>query len=111
MTQSAHTGDIAPMEANPWRDVPLRTIASIAGPFWLYVALSNVLYGVLIVKDMGSEEIGARLLQFAVLTALVIFCYKVALRIGWSRPRTWRMVAAQALLALGSRSARSTCRS
>jgi hypothetical protein len=87
-------------DTNPWRDVPLRTIASVAVPFWLYVALSNILYGVLVAKDMPPEEIGARLLQFAVLTALVIPCYHLALRIGWSRPRTARMILAQAALAL-----------
>jgi hypothetical protein len=89
------------LAANPWRDTSLRTIASIAIPFWSYVALSNVCYALLVVKDLPTEDIYARLLQFAVLTALVIPCYKLALRIGWSRPRTVRIIAAQAALALG----------
>lgn len=101
MTQAANNGDTVALDANPWRDVPLRTIASIAAPFWLYVAISNILYGMFILKEMPPQEIASRLLQFAILTVLVIFCYKLALRVGWSRPRTWRMIAGQALLALG----------
>jgi two-component system, LytTR family, sensor kinase len=86
---------------NPWRDVPLRTIAAVAVPFWSYVALSNVCYALLVAQDIPAEEIVARLLQFAVLTALVIPCYKLALRIGWSRRGTARSVVAQGALALG----------
>jgi hypothetical protein len=85
---------------NPWRDIPLRTIASVAVPFWAYVALSNVCYALLVVQDVPAEDIVARLLQFAVLTALVIPCYKLALRIGWPRPRTARLILAQGALAL-----------
>jgi two-component system LytT family response regulator len=44
MTQSAHTGEIAPLEANPWRDVPLRTIASIAGG------------GFAVIEQIGAEH-------------------------------------------------------
>ena len=100
MTEAAQNGDTAALRANPWRDVPLRTIAVVAIPFWLYVALSNILYGLLVAKDMPSEEIGARLLQFAVLTALVIPCYKLALRVGWPSPPTARVMFAQAALAV-----------
>lgn len=100
MNDVANTGDTTALSANPWRDVSLRTIASVAVPFWGYVALSNILYGLLIVKDMPAEEIGARLLQFAVLTVLVIPCYKLALRIGWPRPRSPRVILAQVALAV-----------
>lgn len=89
----AHASD------NPWRDVPIRTIAWVAIPFWSYVALSNVCYALLVARDLPAEDIIARLLQFAVLTALVIPCYKLALRIGWSRNA--RRILAQAALALG----------
>jgi hypothetical protein len=91
----AHTPD------NPWRDVPFRTIATVAVPFWSYVALSNICYALLVANDFPAEDIIARLLQFAVLTALVIPCYKLALRIGWSRQHTARVILAQAALALG----------
>jgi hypothetical protein len=86
---------------NPWSDVPLRTIASVAIPFWSYVALSNICYALLVAQDLPTEDIIARLLQFAVLTALVIPCYKLALRIGWSRPGSTRVILAQTALALG----------
>jgi hypothetical protein len=86
---------------NPWRDVPFRTIAAIAIPFWSYVALSNICYALLVAEDLPTEDTLARLLQFAVLTALVIPCYKLALRIGWSRTRiVWQ--AALAIAFAGS---------
>jgi two-component system LytT family sensor kinase len=101
MTQAANNGDTAALNTNPWRDVPLRTIASIAVPFWVYIAISNMLYVAFILKGIALEEIVSRSLQFSILTVLVIFCYKLALRIGWDRSRMGRTIAAQGLLALG----------
>lgn len=81
--------------------VPLRSIAAIAAPFWLYVACSNLAYGALITSKIIPEDVIARMLLFAVLTPLAIVCYKMALRVGWGRPPTWRQIAAQVALASG----------
>ena len=100
MTQAADNGDSLPLDENPWRDVSLRTIAYVAVPFWAYVALSNVLYVRLVLNVLPKGEVGARLLQFAALTCLVIPCYRLALHIGWSGMRRWKMIAIQLGLAL-----------
>jgi two-component system, LytTR family, sensor kinase len=89
------------VKPNPWRDVPLRAIAIIVAPFWLYYAFSSVIYGLLVYKQITGEDIAARLLQYAVLLPFIVLCYKLALRIGWSSPPSWRIIVAQLALALG----------
>jgi sensor histidine kinase YesM len=89
------------VKPNPWRDVPLRAIVAIVAPFWLYYAFSSVIYGLLVYKQITAEDIGARLLQYAVLLPFLVFCYKLALRIGWTRPPSWQIIVAQLALALG----------
>ena len=89
-----------PSNANPLRDVSLRTIATIAAPYWLYIALTSLAYAVLVYREITREDIASRLLQYTLLLPLLILCYKLALRIGWRRPITFRIVAAQTALAL-----------
>ena len=91
--------DIEPAETSPWHHVPLRTIAAIAAPFWLYIALSNLVYGALLAEKILPSNVIARLLLFVVLTPMAIVCYKLALRVGWGWPPTLRKIAAQAGIA------------
>lgn len=101
MTRAADTDALlAASESNPWREVSWRVIAAVAVPFWAYIALSNVLYGLLVAREVMPEDVAGRVMQFVVQLPLLILFYKVALRIGWKGPHTWRVIAAQVLLAI-----------
>jgi sensor histidine kinase YesM len=87
-------------ERNPWRDVSWRAIAAVAVPFWLYITLTNVLYGLLVAREVMPEDIAGRFMQFLVQLPLLILFYKLALHIGWRGPHRWGAIAAQVLLAV-----------
>jgi hypothetical protein len=99
-THSVSAAEAPPPVSNPWHNISLRSIAAIAAPFWLYIALTSLVYGALVTNHILREDVISRLLLFAVLLPLLLVCYRFALRVGWSRPPTWRKVAAQAGLAL-----------
>ena len=82
-TRVEDSAAVEPAETSPWHHVPLRTIAAIAAPFWLYIALSNLAYGALLADKILRSNMIARTMLFLVLTPMAIVCYKLALRVGW----------------------------
>jgi len=98
-TRLEDSAAVEPTETSPWHHVPLRTIAAIAAPFWLYIALSNLAYGALLADKILRSNMIARTMLFLVLTPMAIVCYKLALRVGWGSPPTLRKIAAQAAIA------------
>ncbi|HEU4531078.1 MAG TPA: histidine kinase [Steroidobacteraceae bacterium] len=89
-----------------WRHTPWREIFRIIAPFWLYVALANVLTGLLLNGGMDWPYVASRVLQHLLLLPLLLLCYRLALIIGW--PATGRLRAALLQLALGIAFALST---
>ena len=89
-----------------WRHTPWREIFRIIAPFWLYVALANVLTGLLLNGGMDWPYVASRGLQHLLLLPLLLLCYRLALIIGW--PATGRLRAALLQLALGVAFALST---
>lgn len=82
--------------------LPLRTLLSVTALFWLYVTVSDVLYAqslqIEVAKAGGAAVFGPwqqRVLQHALLFPLLLGCYWLALRVGWSG--LWR-AAVQVLL-------------
>jgi hypothetical protein len=73
--------------------------------FWVYVALSNVLYGVSMQAVLASMQAGhvfapwdARLLQHVMLYPVLLGCVWASLRLGWQP--LWRAAPLQLLCAL-----------
>ncbi len=84
-----------------------RPFLLLVSMFWIYVALSNVLYANNMQAGLTSMQIAkhvyaswdARLLQHLLLYPLFLLCMWASLRMGW-RP-LWRAVPLQSLCALG----------
>src|SRR5580698_3925320 len=74
--------------------------------FWVYVALSNVMYANNMQASLSAMKVehvfahwDARLLQHLILYPLFILCMWISLRTGWQR--LWRALPIQLLCALG----------
>jgi two-component system, LytTR family, sensor kinase len=102
----------APAGAAPTLAAPLtsrtglRPLLGVLSAFWIYVALSNVMYANNMQASLSSQNIqhvfapwDARLVQHLLLYPLFILCMWVALRTGWQR--LWRALPIQLLCALG----------
>jgi Histidine kinase len=83
-----------------------RPLLGVLTVFWIYVALSNVMYANNMQASLSSMKIehvfaawDARLLQHLMLYPLFILCMWRSLRIGWQP--LWRAVPLQLLCALG----------
>jgi hypothetical protein len=90
----------------------LREFFAMATVFWIYVALSNILYAEameLVVREDGRDGMFAhwnvRLLQHGLLFPFLLLCYAASLRLGWSPwERQWLpQLLLAALLALLAR--------
>src|SRR5579863_3112514 len=84
----------------------LRPLLGVLSVFWIYVALSNVMYANNMQASLSSQKIehvfapwDARLVQHLLLYPLFILCMWVSLRTGWQR--LWRALPIQLLCALG----------
>jgi hypothetical protein len=93
----------APLAEGRTSLLPLLGVLSV---FWIYVALSNVMYANNMQASLSSQKIehvfapwDARLLQHLLLYPLFILCMWVSLRTGWQR--LWRALPIQLLCALG----------
>jgi hypothetical protein len=83
-----------------WPDLGILTA------FWIYVTLSNVLYGVSMEGNLATIGVvhvyapwNARLLQHLFLYPVLIACVGISKRVGWQPP--WRAVPAQLLCGFG----------
>ena len=70
----------------------LRPLLGVLSAFWIYVALSNVMYANNMQASLSSQNIehvfapwDARLVQHLLLYPLFILCMWVSLRTGWQR--------------------------
>ncbi len=87
-------------------DVPgFRPFLWVLTAFWVYVAISNLLYANSMQASLSSMKVehvfapaDARLLQHLMLYPLFLFCMYRSLRIGWTGP--WRTLPLQLGLAL-----------
>ena len=84
----------------------LRPVLALLTAFWIYVALSNVMYANSMqasLSNMTLERVfarwDARIVQHLLLYPLFILSMRGALRIGWQR--LWRAIPLQLLCALG----------
>ena len=84
----------------------LRPLLGVLSAFWIYVALSNVMYANNMQASLSSQNIphvfapwDARLVQHLLLYPLFILCMWVSLRTGWQP--LWRALPIQLLCALG----------
>jgi hypothetical protein len=84
----------------------LRPLLGVLTVFWIYVALSNVMYANNMQASLSMKKIehvfaawDARLLQHLLLYPLFILCMWRSLRTGWQP--LWRAVPVQLLCALG----------
>jgi hypothetical protein len=82
-----------------------RQFLLIVSGFWLYVALSNILYAEAMsvaFSEATQESLFAswyaRLLQHVLLYPIVLLCLRAALRVGWTP--LWRALPLQLLLAV-----------
>jgi Histidine kinase len=83
-----------------------RPLLAVLTAFWIYVALSNVMYANNMQASLSSENVphvfaawDARILQHLALYPLFILAIRGSLRTGWQPP--WRAVPLQLLYALG----------
>ena len=83
-----------------------RPFLLIAGLFWAYVTVSNVLYAHsfgITLAQMTINDLFApwrpRVLQHLLLLVPLLACYWVSLRVGWQPP--WKKLPVQAALAVG----------
>jgi hypothetical protein len=83
-----------------------RPVLGVLTAFWIYVALSNVMYANSMQASLSSMNVehvfaawDARLLQHLLLYPVFIFCMWASLRIGWQR--LWRALPLQIVCALG----------
>ena len=83
-----------------------RPLLGVLTAFWIYVALSNVMYANNMQASLSQMKIehvfanwDARIIQHLVLYPLFILCMWVSLRTGWQR--LWRALPVQLLCALG----------
>jgi hypothetical protein len=98
---------IRPRSGRPLGEVlHWRHFLLIAGLFWAYVTLSNVLYAHTFGGTLAQMKVNdlfapwrPRVLQHLMLLAPLLGCYWASLRIGW-RP-TWKALPLQVVLAVG----------
>src|SRR5215831_12310797 len=83
-----------------------RPVLGVLTVFWIYVALSNVMYANSMQASLSSMNVehvfaawDAQLLQHLLLYPVFIFCMWASLRIGWQRP--WRALPLLIACALG----------
>jgi hypothetical protein len=86
--------------------ISFRPLLGVLSVFWVYVALSNIMYANNMqasLSSMNMEHVfarwDARLVQHLLLYPLFILCMWTSQRTGWQRP--WRAVPIQLLCALG----------
>ena len=99
-----------PARPRPTRPLPevlgWRQFLLIAGLFWSYVTLSNVLYAHSFGSTLAQMEVSGlfapwppRVLQHLMLLVPLLACYWISLLVGWQP--TWKKLPVQAALALG----------
>jgi hypothetical protein len=83
-----------------------RPLLGVLTAFWVYVALSNVMYANNMQASLSAMKVehvfarwDARLLQHLILYPLFILCMWISLRTGWQR--LWRALPVQLFCALG----------
>ena len=104
--RAARASTVAALTAPLSSRTGLRALLGVLTAFWIYVALSNVMYANNMQASLSSQNIphvfapwDARLLQHLLLYPLFILCMWVSLRTGWQR--LWRALPIQLLCALG----------
>jgi Histidine kinase len=94
------------LTAAPATHSSFRPLLGVLTAFWIYVALSNVMYANNMQASLSAMKVehvfarwDARLVQHLILYPLFILCMWVSLRTGWQR--LWRVIPIQLLCALG----------
>jgi hypothetical protein len=100
------TRDRAVTQAAASAQSSFRPLLGVLTAFWIYVALSNVMYANNMQASLSAMKVehvfarwDARLLQHLILYPLFILCMWVSLRTGWQR--LWRALPVQLFCALG----------
>jgi hypothetical protein len=103
---AAHSGDGAALRPRTAADSSFWPPLAVLTVFWIYVALSNILYASTMGQSLRSVNVthffapwDARLLQHALLYPILVLCVWGSLRLGWQP--LWRRLPLQLLLAAG----------